>query len=66
VINFAFMTWDASAIVHSDNRLTAALAIGIFAAAVGVSLMLIAVQQRPFSGRFAVQPKVLVEVMPRR
>jgi hypothetical protein len=66
VILVAFLTLVAIAIVHSDNRLTAALAIGIFAAAVGVSLMLIAVQQRPFSGRFAVQPKVLVEVMPRR
>ena len=54
----------AIAFVHSDNRLTGALAMGIFAAAVGVSLMLIAAQERPFHGEFAVGPDVLIQVMP--
>jgi hypothetical protein len=64
VILVALLTLIAIAFVHSDNRLTAALAMGIFAAAVGVSLMLIAAQQRPFSGPFAVRPEVLIQVMP--
>ena len=64
VILVALLTLIAIAFVHSDNRLTAALAMGIFAAAVGVSLMLIAAQQRPFSGQFAVRPDVLIQVMP--
>ena len=64
VILVALLTLVAIAFVHVDNRLTAALAMGIFAAAVGVSLMLIAVQQRPFSGQFAVEPNALIEVMP--
>ena len=60
----ALLTLIAIAFVHSGNRLTAALAMGIFAAAVGVSLMLIAAQERPFSGQFAVRPDVLIQVMP--
>jgi Protein of unknown function (DUF4239) len=64
VILVALLTLIAIAFVHSDNRLTAALAMGIFAAAVAVSLMLIAAQERPFSGQFAVSPDVLIQVMP--
>jgi hypothetical protein len=64
VIVVALLTLIAIAFVHSGNRLAAALAMGIFAAAVGVSLMLIAAQQRPFSGQFAVRPDVLIQVMP--
>ena len=64
VILVALLTLVAIAFVHSDNRLTAALAMGIFASAVAVSLMLIAAQERPFSGQFAVRPDVLIEVMP--
>ena len=50
--------------VHSDNRLTAALAMGLFASAVAVSVILIAAQQRPFSGE--VRPDALIEVIPQR
>ena len=64
VILVALLTLVAIAFVHSDNRLTAALALGMFAAAVGVSLMLIAAQERPFHGEFAVSPDVLIQVMP--
>ena len=64
VILVALLTLIAIAFVHSDNRLTAALAMGIFAAAVGVSLMLIAAQERPFSGQFAVRPDALIQVTP--
>jgi hypothetical protein len=64
VILVALLTLIAIAFVHSDNRVTAALAIGIFAAAVAVSVILIAAQARPFSGEFAVRPDVLIQVMP--
>jgi len=64
VILVALLTLIAIAFVHSHNRLTAALAMGIFAAAIGVSLMLIAAQERPFHGEFAVRPDVLIQVTP--
>ena len=64
VILVALLTLVAIAFVHSDNRLTAGLAMGLFSAAVAVSLMLIAAQERPFNGPFAVRPDVLLQVMP--
>jgi hypothetical protein len=64
VILVGLLTLIAIAFVHSDNRLTAALAVGIFAGAVAVSLILIAAQQRPFSGQFAVRPDALIQVIP--
>lgn len=66
VVLVALLTLLAIAFVHSGNRLTAALAMGIFAAAVAASLVLIATQERPFSGRFAVSPDALLQVMPSR
>ena len=41
----------AIAMVHSDNRAAAAIAIGIFATGVAVSALLIASHDRPFSRR---------------
>ena len=64
VILVALLTLVAIAFVHCDNRRTNALAVGLFASAVAVSLMLIAAQERPFGGRFAVTPDALVQVMP--
>ena len=64
VVLVALLTLIAIALVHCDNRLTAALAMGLFSSAVAVSLILIAAQQRPFSGEFAVRPDALIEVIP--
>src|SRR5262249_4093198 len=64
LILVAVLTLIAIAFVHCDNRLTAALAMGLFAGAVAVSLILIAAQQRPFSGQFAVRPNPLIQVTP--
>ena len=64
VILVALLTLVAIAFVHCDNRLTNGLAVGLFATAVAVSLMLIAAQERPFGGQFAVEPDALVQVMP--
>ena len=64
VILVALLTLIAIAFVHCGNRLTAALAMGLFSAAVAASLMMIIAQERPFSGPFAVNPDVLVQVTP--
>src|SRR4029078_3200718 len=54
VILLAILTLVAIALVHSDNRLGAALAMGLFAAAVSTSLVLIAAHAHPLTGAFAV------------
>jgi hypothetical protein len=54
----------AIAMVHSDNRGTAAVAMGIFATGVAVSILLIASHDRPFSGEISVKPDLLQQVMP--
>ena len=59
-----YRSWSGIAFVHSDNRLTASLAMGVFAGAVAVTLILIASQARPFSGQFGVGPDVLLQVEP--
>jgi Protein of unknown function (DUF4239) len=65
VIVLAVVTLVAIAFVHSENRMTTALAIAIFASAVAVSITIIAAQERPFSGQFGVEPDPLLEVAPR-
>jgi len=54
----------AIAMVQSDNRATAVIAMGIFATGVAVSGLLIASHDRPFSGEICVQPDVLLQVRP--
>jgi hypothetical protein len=60
----AIITLIAIALVHSDNRTTAALALGSFACAAALALLLIASHNRPFAGPVAVGPDVLLQVMP--
>jgi hypothetical protein len=64
VILVAVLTLIAIAFVHCENRLAAGLAMGLFTAAAAGSLMLLAVQQSPFSGEFAVRPDSLIQVAP--
>ena len=54
----------AIAMVHSDNRATAAIAMGIFATGVAVCGLLIASHDRPFTGEISVKPDVLLQVRP--
>ena len=54
----------AIALVHSDNRATAAIAMGIFATGVAVSIVLVASHSGPFSGQISVGPDLLLQVMP--
>ena len=64
VVLLAALTLLAIAFVHSENRATTAIAMGIFASAVAVCLLMIASQDRPFAGPFGVKPNALVQVMP--
>jgi D-arabinose 5-phosphate isomerase GutQ len=54
----------AIGLVHSDNRATAAIAMGIFATGVAVSVVLIASHSGPFSGQISVGPDLLLQVRP--
>jgi hypothetical protein len=60
----AICTLAAIAMVHSDNRRTAALAMGLFSTAMAVCVLLIATHDRPFTGRNAIQPTSLLQVQP--
>ena len=54
----------AIAMVHSDNRLAATIAMGVFATGVAASVLLIAAHDRPFMGELSVGPAPLLQVMP--
>ena len=54
----------AIAMVHSDNRAAAAIAMGIFASGVAVCALLIASHDQPFTGEISVKPDVLLQVGP--
>jgi hypothetical protein len=60
----AGFTLVAIALIHSDNRTGAGIAMGIFATGVAVSVLLIASHDRPFSGEISVKPDVLLQVRP--
>jgi len=60
----ALCTLVAIAMVHSENRLTAAIALALFATGIAVSIVLISSHDRPFKGTFSVRPDVLLQVMP--
>jgi hypothetical protein len=64
VIALAGLTLLATAFVHSDNPRTAVIAMSIFSAGVAITLVLVGSQDRPFSGEFAVEPDVLLQVLP--
>jgi hypothetical protein len=60
----AVCTLAAIAMVHSDNRSTARLALGLFSTAIAVCILLIAAHDRPFTGQVAIRPAVLLQVDP--
>jgi hypothetical protein len=64
VIALALITLIAIAIVHSDNRRGAAVAMTTFALAAAVTIMVIATEDRPFCGPFRVAPAALLQVLP--
>jgi len=54
----------AIAMVHSDNRLAAAITLGLFGVGVAASFLLILAHDRPFIGDLSVRPSPLLQVMP--
>jgi hypothetical protein len=64
VVTLAVIALIAIACVHAGRRWTAAIAMGLFAMAVSVSLILIVSQDRPFGGPFGVKPSPLEQVIP--
>jgi uncharacterized MnhB-related membrane protein len=54
----------AIAMVHNDNRLASAIAMGLFGIGVAASMLLILAHDRPFTGELAVKPNPLLQVMP--
>jgi hypothetical protein len=66
VVALALLTLAGIALVHTDNRRNAASAMSIFAAAAAMTIVVIASEDRPFSGPFKVTPAVLLEVLPPR
>jgi hypothetical protein len=56
-------TLVAIAMVHSDNRLTCAIALTLFATGIALSLLLIAAYSRPFTGEISVRPDLLKQVI---
>jgi hypothetical protein len=57
-------TLIAIAIVHSDNRLTCAMALAMFATGIALPSLLIAAYSRPFTGAISVGPEPLQQVAP--
>lgn len=53
------------ALVHSDNRATAGIAMGLFATAMAACVVLIASHNEPFTGDISVSPSLLLQVMPK-
>ncbi len=60
----AICTLVAIAMVHSDNRITSAIAMTLFATGIALSVVLIAAHNRPFSGEMSVTPDVLLQILP--
>ena len=60
----AGLTLVTIGMVHSDNRLTNRIILGIFSSAVGVAVVLLASHSGPFNGEISVSPAVLLQVMP--
>ena len=59
----ALCTLIVIAMVHSDNRLTCAITLTVFATGVALSLLLIAAYSRPFTGEISVGPDLLKQVI---
>jgi hypothetical protein len=60
----AALTLVVIGMIHSDNPLANRIIMGVFAASVGIAVILIAAHSRPFTGEISVHPAVLLQVMP--
>jgi hypothetical protein len=65
LIALALLTLMGIAAVHSGNRTTARLTVGVFTVAVAVVVTMLVAQDHPFSGQLGLGPDVLEQVLPR-
>jgi Protein of unknown function (DUF4239) len=63
ILLMGLCTLVAIAMVHSDNRLTCAIALTLFATGIALSLLLIAAYSQPFTGEISVRPDLLKQVI---
>src|SRR5207344_2256088 len=63
ILLMGLCTLVAIAMVHSDNRLTCAIALTLFTTGIALSLLLIAAYSRPFTGEISVRPDLLKQVI---
>jgi hypothetical protein len=54
----------AIALIHCDNRLASALALGLFSTGVAAAALLVAAHDRPFTGQISIRPEPLLQIMP--
>ena len=66
VLLLAFLIVLTAAIIHSDNRTTAAIAMGLLSTTVAACVILIASHNRPFTGEISVSPDLLIQVIPKQ
>jgi hypothetical protein len=60
----AAMSLLGIAMVHSDDRLASAIALGLFGIGVAASFLMILAHDRPFTGEISVRPDPLLHVLP--
>lgn len=65
LVALASLALCAIALVHSGNRTTARIALGVFAVGVAVVITMLASQDQPFSGQLGLDPDALEQVLPR-
>ncbi|MBO4225360.1 DUF4239 domain-containing protein [Bradyrhizobium neotropicale] len=54
------------ALVHCDNRLGSAIAMGLFATGAATSVLLIVTHDRPFTGQISIGPAPLLQIIPEK
>ena len=59
----ALCTLIAISFVHSDNRITCAIALTLFATGVAASILLIECYSRPFAGEVSIRPELLQQII---
>jgi hypothetical protein len=64
VVALAALALTAIAAVHSGNRTSARIAMGVFAVAVAAVITMLVAQDEPFTGQLGLKPTVLEQVMP--
>ena len=63
LLSLAALTLVGIGLVHSGNRTTTRLAMGLFAAAVAVVITMLAAENEPFAGQLGINPDLLEQVL---